>query len=99
MPSIIARVPANGFQPSTINQENQIPNNNAIYTCFVLKAKIIATIGGITERNPYSIKKIIWLKVIIKIKYPYKLLKEEIIFKNRSKKYKIPKNLKTFLTS
>jgi len=57
MPSIIAKVPANGFQPSIINQENQIPNNNAIYTCFVLRAKIIATIGGITERNPYSIKR------------------------------------------
>ena len=40
-----------------MSQENHMPNNNAIYTCFVLNAKTMATIGGITERNPYSIKK------------------------------------------
>jgi hypothetical protein len=39
-----------------INQENQIPNNKAIYTCLVLNAKIMATIGGKTDKNPYSIK-------------------------------------------
>jgi hypothetical protein len=56
MASTIAKVPSNGFQPLIINQENQIPNNKAIYTCLVLNAKTMATIGGITDRNPYSIK-------------------------------------------
>jgi hypothetical protein len=39
-----------------MNQENHMPNNKAIYTCFVLNAKTMATIGGIIERKPYSIK-------------------------------------------
>ena len=39
-----------------MSQENQIPKSKATYTCFVLKANTIATIGGITDKKPYSIK-------------------------------------------
>ena len=58
-PSIIAIVPSRGFHPLMISHENQIPNNKAKYTCLVLKAKIIATTGGITDKNPYSIEVIL----------------------------------------
>jgi hypothetical protein len=40
-----------------------------MYTCFVFNAKIIAIIGGNTDRNPYSINEIlVGLKVLFKTK-------------------------------
>ena len=50
--SMAANVPVKKFQSLKIIQANQIPNNNDMYTCLVLNAKMIATTGGKIDRNP-----------------------------------------------
>ena len=52
IPSIVKRIPFNGFHPPIINHPINIPVRSEINTCFVLIARKIEIIGGSKDKKP-----------------------------------------------